>query len=137
MLETIIKSLLEDNGNITDLVGDRIYPLDGDEGAVEPYIVWQIISAPRDHTMDGVLSLVKARIQITCWANDYLTAANIKETVRVALDNFSDFNDPSIADVIIQRIHYEDENDIMDFTAGVDESKRFGKQMDFFIWFNE
>lgn len=135
MIESAINNLLSDDETVSGLVGTKIYPLLADENALEPYIVFQIISNIREHTFETTIDMVKARVQISCWAKTYYDAITLKNAVISCLDNYA--GTEATSSTVIQCIHIDDENDIIDFTAGIDENKRFGKRLDFFVWYNE
>jgi len=101
---------------LADVVGDRIYPVRGEEGAGLPYVAWSRVSAIRegDHDPFGEhRAWVRARIQFNCWAAEMLTAINVGEAVVAALSGFSGFmgdNDDIrvTADVLLELDAYEE-----------------------------
>jgi len=135
MLEDALYNILSADTDITNIVSTRIYPVIADEQEVEPYIVYQVISAPRNNTLDGVMDLVRARVQVSCWGSSYYEAVQVKEAVRLALKNYRGTEETS--STVIEYISFEDEGDLIDFSAGQDKSKSFGKRLDFYISFKE
>lgn len=135
MIENALYNLLKNNADVAALAGSRIYPAIAPEDTDAAYIVYQCISAPRDHTLTGSSSLVQARFQLSCWSGTHDGVKSLKDAVRSALDNFSD-TEP-VTSIDIQCIHFEDEGDLFDFNAGVDSSKKYGKRIDIKISFIE
>jgi hypothetical protein len=77
--ETIYDYLINDEA-ISAKVSDRIYSLKAPQGTSPPYLVYQIITAPRDYTHDGYSS-TRTRLQITI----YSTEAKESKTIKAIL----------------------------------------------------
>lgn len=134
MLESAIYNLLKDDATISGIVNTRVYPVLASEQAVEPYLVFNIISAPIEHTLEDSIGMIGARVQVSCWSNGYHDAITLKNAVIDALDNY-DGTEPT-SSIVFQCIHFEDEGDLIDYTAGADKSKKWGKRLDFKVWYN-
>lgn len=132
MIEKAIYSLLSTNSEITDLVSSRIYPLVREQSDGLPALTYQIISSPREYSFDGP-GLVRARIQINCFAATVLAAAELAQILRISLDGLS----CSPEDVRIEHIMLEDIGDLPIIEPGNEEMNVFAKTMDFFVLYKE
>jgi hypothetical protein len=135
MLEDALYNLLSNDSGVSNLVGTRIYPVLADEQEVEPYLVYQVVSAPRTNTLQAPMDVVQARVQVTCWATSYYGAVQLKEAVRACLSGYR--GTEATSQTVIEYIAMEDEGDIIDFSAGQDKTKSYGKRIDFYVSFKE
>ncbi len=139
--EKAIYKLLANCSQVTALVAERISPELGESKDIMPYITYNLISEERDHVLDGVGGMSKARMQLNCWSGSYTSTVELKNAVveeynksdeTGGIDGFSG----SIDDLIIQCVHVNDISDIFDYTEGTDKSKRYGKRIDIQLWYN-
>ncbi len=132
-IETALFAILHSDATIEGIVSDRIFPNIVQQGEAMPAITYQQISGPRDQTMDGPSGLVQTRFQINCLAEKYIDARTLAEAVRKELDGYHG----TVNTVVIQIIMLADEADLPQVKPGTDRLKRYGKRLDFIIWFNE
>ena len=132
-VEAALPSILINDTAVNMLVGDGIYPNIIPQGADIPAITYQQISGPRVHDMQGPNGMVKARWQINCWAADYAKAKELAGAVRLVLDGYSGTALQTVIDVI----HLINEGDMPEMAPGTDELARYGKYLDFIVWFRE
>ena len=85
MEEDFVQALLG-NAALAALVGTRITWMSRPQGAGLPAVVLQVVSSPRDYTMDRRESLERPLIQIDIWGGDYPTAKITTRAVMAALD---------------------------------------------------
>ena len=135
--EKAIYSILSTTGAVTQLVGDRIYPVQIDQVAGLPAITYQQISGPREHNVDGPIGWVQARYQINCWTEGdsgaYLEVCDLATAVREAIDGYSGTS----ASLVIDHIFVEDEGDMPNLSAENSELNMYGKRIDAQIVFKE
>jgi len=132
-IETALFAIITGDATIESLIASRVYPNVVPQGAAMPAITYQQISGPRDHVMDGPSGLVGARFQLNCWSGDYAQARQLAEAVRKELNGYSGtVNTRQISAILL-----EDEGDMPQVRPGTDELMRYGKRMDFIIWFKE
>lgn len=115
---------------VSALIGSRLYPNIIPQGAPNPAMTYQQISGPRQHDMQGAVGFAKARYQINCWAETYAKAKELAEVVRQVLDGYS-------SQGVIKVIHLANEGDLPKTSPGLDQLTRYGKRLDFFVWFTE
>jgi hypothetical protein len=77
--------------DITNLVGQRIYPGMLPQSAVFPAITWHCYGTSHDYYTTGAAGWADARYQIDVWAYTYGQATTISELVRDKLQGFSGF----------------------------------------------
>ena len=121
---TIIYSLLSTNTGVTNLVGNKIYPIEAPQTIAFPYIVFQAISNMPTNTKSGVSSMDKTRIQVTIVAKKQSEIDSIGAAVRSALDFIK-------TPAPIQIITYEGEVDMFSYPSGQDGV--FEKAQDYFL----
>lgn len=131
--ERALHSILSSAGGVTQLVGDRIYPVQIDQGKGYPAIAYQQISGPREHNVSGAIGWVQSRYQITCWGSIYDDALDLATAVRVAVDGFSG----TAAGLVIDHIFVVDEGDISDLSPENSKLTVYGKRIDAQIVFKE
>lgn len=109
---------------VTDLVGDRIYPPPLDQGTVSPAITIEPITEPGAFTTDGPESLVNPRIQLKFYGKTYDEADEVLEAVRIGINGKQNGN--------IERVFKD--------TGGWDfdsESKLHVRRTDYIVWSQE
>lgn len=134
-IETKIYELLKNDVTISQIVGTKIHYILADETIEEPYIVLDVISKQRDYTFIDTSTLGKLRLQVNCWTTTYYDVITLENAVLNCLDNFSDKDTPS-SEQIIQWISLDNISEIIDYSAGENNSKTFGKRIDFIIFYN-
>jgi len=132
-IEAALHSILINNTPVNMLVDTGIYPNVVPQNAAMPAVTYQQISGPRVHDMQGSVGLVRARFQVNCWAESYAKAKELAGAVRLALDGYSG----TVLQTTISVIHLDNESDMPEMLAGVDKLARYGKYLDFIVWFEE
>ncbi|BBP95963.1 hypothetical protein BSFA1_10920 [Burkholderia sp. SFA1] len=108
-------------GAIKALAGGRVYPDVAPASPVKPYIVYQSIGGEDETTFDGADTLQNSRMQVSVWSTSRSEAATIIKQVRAALTAEPVLGVPIGAPVSV----YED------------DTKLYGSQQDFSIWYKE
>ena len=121
MIEIEVYKYLSQYAGLTALVGDRIYPMILPQDAVLPAVTCEKISGQRINTKFGPAGLVRARIQVSCWAKGYLVAKQVAEQVRLALAGFPGGT-----------VYLENEVDLYEEGTGI-----YHVPVDFTIWYEE
>jgi len=127
MIEKKMVAVLLDSTTVTNLVGDRIFPVvvrsDGDL----PGITYQRTYGERTYTMAGSGGWARVTISLACWARDYSQARSMADAVRLALDAYSgtDSDDIQIGKVTDGADSYDADLDV------------FGCSLDLEVQYNE
>lgn len=124
---------------VTALLGSgssfRFYPMVIPQAATDaakyPAAVWERISGPREHDLEGPAGLAHPRFQITCWAKTMAQAVAVSNAISVALDGFSGTLG-GVGGVETSPILVEDERDAYD-----DDERVFARQLDIVCWHDE
>lgn len=132
-IEAALYSLMSNDATLTAIVSTRIYINLALQGAAVPHVTYQQLSGLRDEVMIGPSGLVESRFQINIWGDTYTENRSIANAVRGLLDGYSG----TVGTVEIEAIHMIDESDVPQFPAGKDVIKRYGKRLDFTVWFKE
>lgn len=127
MIEEGIYSLLSTETSITALVVDRVYPVIMPTGSLYPCLTYSLVGGQSKQTLT-TSGAQKRRLQIDCWAKDYLTAALIRETIADFLNGYRG----TLSDgTYLQNVEYIQP---LDFYSGGDELFRCGLEM--YLYFN-
>lgn len=132
-IEKAVYSILALDDTVGGIAADRIYPNIAEQGAARPLITYQQIGGIRDEVLTGPTGSVNSRFQINCWADTYEVVRDLAGAVRGAMDGISGV----FSNVNIQVSMLIDEDDMPDFSSGVDVRKIYGKRLDFAIYFDE
>lgn len=132
-IEQTLWSVLTADAGVSSIVSSRVYPMLIPQNTSLPAIAYQMISAPRQHTVCDTIDMIPSRWQFTCWATTYTSLRALVSAVRGVLDNYNG----TVGSVVIQSIHFIEEVDLMNELPGVDVLRRYGKALDFYIWYNE
>jgi len=78
---------LSATAEVTDLVGDRIYPVRPEQGAAAPYIIFQQIGGDPGNTHNEAAGATIRMFQFACFALTFEDANALRDLVIAALDN--------------------------------------------------
>lgn len=113
---------------VTDLVGTRVVPAPLEQDSAFPAVVYQRISAAREHAMGSDPGLAMPRVQIDSWAQTYKAAVELAAEVRGALSRFRG----TVTGVEILDAFLENERDDYD-----QDRELHRVQQDYRIWHRE
>ncbi|WP_198333637.1 DUF3168 domain-containing protein [Psychrobacter namhaensis] len=74
------------------LVDKRIYPMIAPKNTTTPYIVWQVVSAQPQNTLDGTTHHQWLRVQIDIYDTSYDKTVSLSNEVTQALSNGIDLS---------------------------------------------
>ena len=126
-VESEVYDRLDSSGAVNALVDDRVYADAAPQDAKYPYIVVQLISAPRESVMGADTGDVRARVQVTIFAKrrfKELSTDRVGNAVRVALQRYSGGG--------IQDIYFDNERSVY-----LSEIKIYQKIYDLIIPYKE
>lgn len=115
MIESSVVAVLLTDGDVTDIVGDRITPVAVRQAADVPAITFARLGGSREYTFGGGVQ-ADVSISLTCWAATWLTARNGAEAMRVALDTYRG-GDIAVASVTDGSDYYDPEADLFGCTV--------------------
>lgn len=107
---------------VTSLIATRVYAFPAPADVTRPYVTYQMISNPRERTIDGVTGLTRARMQLDCWAATPAEAEDVAAAVRQALEGFAG----TAGGVTVKYARSEDEADTFNEPTDLQ-----GKRLDF------
>lgn len=81
-----VESLLLASSAVTNIVGKRIFRTQADEKAVQPYLVWSIVSAIPSNNLSDLPEDDNSRIQIDCYAKDQGTCRRLRDAAMAAIE---------------------------------------------------
>lgn len=88
MIEAALFELLTAASSLTDLVGDRIYPIAAPQTATAPMVEYQMITAETGYAHDGPTGYVQPLFQFTVTGRTYLEAKTVCAALRQALSGY-------------------------------------------------
>lgn len=89
MIEQTVKTLLQTNATIDELVDWRIYNGFKSQNITSSCLVITLVSAQRSHSYTQSSGLVIGSLEITCFGETYQAAKTLANEVRKATDGYS------------------------------------------------
>lgn len=133
MPQTRLHAKLTATTAVTDIVGQRVYPIKVTQGTALPYITYQTISDVSINHSTGATETNSTRIQVDCWAATYDVARTLAKAVKEALKNWTD----AAGDPAISSSHYDAGSDAPeDVLPGEDRLAAFRVRQDYILWYN-
>ncbi len=130
---------LKESAGVSDIVGDRVYPVgEVSETVRPPYVTFQRVSNVHERLLIGRGSgLAHGRWQINAWARSAKESEQLGDAIRKALDNFS--GDVDVGSETIDVRHCFLDNDEHEFEPSFDGTGRgtWSVRLDFIIWHAE
>lgn len=124
-----IYSILTQDAGVSALVGTKVYPSVAPSSALEPFIVYSVISNAPIHTMDGGNS-TKYRIQLSCFSFDSKTNTSVVSSIRNAM-GVKRFHGAGYEMVTVEDSTIESEQPPQDGS----EQYVFQTNVDYMVWF--
>jgi len=81
-----IYNVLTNDTDVSNLVSTRIFPNVAKQGTAFPFLVYQTTSVEPTNTKDGVSPMDTNSFEVLCFADNYSTAVDLAQKVRIALD---------------------------------------------------
>lgn len=92
MIQTKLFEILSTNENVTAIVGTKIFPMRVPQGESVPCVVYDVRLDNIVNSLDGDSGLEAYRVEVKCWAKDYLTAHGLGLEVRKAILESGEFS---------------------------------------------
>lgn len=80
-----IYSVLISDSNVSNIVGERVFPLVIEEGSERPFVVFNDINVAGEYSKDG-WGGDTTQVSVMCVADKYESAADLAENVRITLE---------------------------------------------------
>lgn len=87
---------LDSIADLTEIVGEGIYPVRISEAQTVPAVTYRIAARPHTRALEGPLGQGLGRVEIKCIDTDYYTASQCAEAIRLAFDGFKGYLGGSI-----------------------------------------
>ena len=136
-IERALTHHLETHPDIAGLVGDRVYPKAGSQGAALPLLTYERVGGTHVHHLRGGSGMADATFQINCVGARYSDTVELREAVRNALDTYLGNMGPTDEQVEVKSCLQIGSRD--DYTGASDGGAVgvFEQQVDYQIWFIE
>lgn len=123
---------------VSDLVGDRIYPMYAPAAARMPYAVLQLISGAPERHMAAQSDLSAARVQINIHAATPRDADRVADAVYGELGGYpgGTMGSDDVA-VHVRSITLEGRGDLPVEAADASEAHGYGRRQDYQVWYRE
>lgn len=73
---------------LTDQIGTRLRPLEGQQGDAAPFLVYEILSRPRDQSQNGETGLAQMLCKLQCFGTAYDQVRAVEKALRRAFHSF-------------------------------------------------
>lgn len=108
-MESALRTYILAGTAVADLVGTRMYPGKMPQEPTLPLLVYQRVSGPREHDMNGAAGIANPRIQIDAWATTYAGTKALATAVRKRLDGYSgDTGSPAVNVIVAMLLNDRD-----------------------------
>lgn len=130
-LQILLRLLLDDSG-VTQIVGDRVFPVLRPQGTDMPAIAVSSLHEDQDVTLSGHRQAFTNRVSVECFAADVATADGLGEAVKSALEvaHIELLDDDASPPDVVARVDFivKDGADILDFS---EDRRVFRRVIDF------
>lgn len=97
-LEEKIFTLLTATTTITDIMGNKLYPVRAPQAVKMPYGVYQRISGGQQNGLSGYLTLENPRMQIDIYSTSYSQVKTLAENIHTQMETSTGFKNTLISD---------------------------------------
>lgn len=135
-IEEALRTVLIGNVGVSALVGTRVYPVVAPQGASLPAVVYQRISANRQHHLQGPSGLTQVRMQFTAIATTYSAMKALANALRQALDGYRN----TVSGVFVQAVLSAGEREQFigeTVQSGAEADMTYSTQLDMLVWHSE
>lgn len=127
MLSVGLYALLAGESTITDIVADRIEPIELSIGQTMPALTYKFVGGSSSPTF-ATSGMQKMRTEFSCYASSQLQADTLREAIRKFLNGFSgELSDGTFlqnAD-LVQSVDFFD-----------DDARQYRCAIEFYLWFD-
>ena len=88
MIENAIYQRLANFVGLTALVSTRITPHLMTQDTAYPAVTYFVVAAPRETAMGADPGIVHGRVQVDAWGLTYISARDVAEQIRAALERY-------------------------------------------------
>lgn len=75
---------------VVGAVNATVWPIAAEQGAALPHVTYQVIYSPNENVLSGAPPPIQqTRMQIDCWAQDYLGALALADLVTTTMQGWS------------------------------------------------
>jgi hypothetical protein len=105
--EAAIRNCLVTTGDVTALVGSRIYPVLAPATAPLPFVTWRRAAVTRGQALSGPIGTPTVSLSLDIFADTYETAREIADRCRRALDGWGG----TFENTVVANVSLENESD--------------------------
>lgn len=136
-IERALTYHLESDPGIAAIVGNRVFPKAGSQGADLPLLTYERVGGTHVHHLRGGSGLANATFQLNCVGVRYSDTVALREAIRNALDTYLGSMGPEGEQVEVKSCLQIGSRD--DYTSASDGGAVgvFEQQVDYQIWFVE
>lgn len=110
-MEQAIVDVLENDADVSAIIGDRIFPLVIPQEKALPAITYERVDTDPNDTKSGASTLDGDLIDLDLWGKDFAVLKDLAKKIRTTLDRFSGTRQG----IIVQSIQYQ--NQVVGFSA--------------------
>ena len=131
MIEGSLYSFLSTIGEVTSIVGDRIYPQHSDQ-PVYPCLIYSLVSQTHDHIVTGSSGTARARVQFDCWSYSLSDCSIVIEAIRQNLQGLQG----TLGSLTVVGSHLNNELDLSERPADASNRWLYRKTADYTLRYN-
>jgi len=135
VIEEALKTFLLAQSGLTDLIGQRYYPLILPQECQLPAVTYEKMSGDRIHAFSADIG-ASPTIQLSAYGATYTSASAVFEQLRSALQNYLNTTMGGAGGLSVKAVILEDEDDDYE-TDSKGTIEKYIKYGDFTIWYEE
>lgn len=102
-----VMDYLELDANFATEIGERLYPVQADQGAATPWIAFRLDNEDREYSIDGAAEMYMADVVFTIASDLYREAHQVSKLLSNVLDGFRGV----MGDIAVKDIRFMDSRD--------------------------
>ena len=122
MIGKVIVSKFASNSDLNSLFAGRVFPVVGQQTAVKPFAIYEIVTNDTTQSKDSDSQLDEINVRITCCAEKYSETQDAVQTMRSVFVRMNE----TLQGVTIQSCSFDGERDLFS-----DDERTFASQVDF------
>jgi len=134
-LDAALQAILTGDAGVAALVGTRVYAVTAPQGDTLPDITYQRIASEPVHARTEP-GLIRAEVQVDCWAATLAAAAGVRDAVVAALSRYSGTAGSTVIQDALLMNDWEG-HDTESVPVGATDTGVYRRTLEFAVWYEE